>query len=219
MRSALVQVERESGTSAPERAAPGAPSPLLSALRRATCAPHQQLEARLDVPGEARPYRRLLAAFAGYHGPCELALREAGGLDALGLDAASRLGWRSRALRDDLLALGMTAREIVELPRCRALPAVRSAHAALGCLYVIEGATLGGRVLLERVQASLGVAPDAGASFFAGYGAATDAMWAGFTAALAALPADEAVERVVVAAAVDTFATLERWLGERGALR
>jgi heme oxygenase (biliverdin-IX-beta and delta-forming) len=214
---------------APIDSAPGASSgdcklvcPLIAALRGATSARHRQIEARLAIlrpPMDPGRYRRLLAALHGYHRPLDRALGRVDGWRAVGLDEG--IGPRRKAplLREDLIALGMSARDVARLPRCRALPAVRSIHAALGCLYVIEGATLGGRIIAPRVHAALGVGPGAGASFFHGYGAATDAMWSAFTAALAALPVDAEGERAVVAAAVETFVTLERWLDERGLLR
>jgi heme oxygenase len=207
----------DSGREGPVR---GPTGPLLSALRGATGAAHARLEARLDILRPAIDpgwYRRLLAAFHGYHRSLEAVFGRIDGWSAVGLDPRARR--KSPLLRADLLALGMTARAIARLPRCPDLPIVRSLPGALGCLYVNEGATLGGRVILPHVRAVLGVAPGAGASFFHGYGAATSDQWSAFTAALAALPLSAAEERAAVEAAVATFATLERWLSDQGLLR
>jgi heme oxygenase len=198
----------------------GDASPLLTVLRGASGAQHARLEAGLDILRPALDpewYRRLLAVFHGYYCPLEAAVGRIDGWSAVGLDPGPRR--KSPLLRADLVALGMTTRAITRLPRCRELPVVRSLPAVLGCLYVTEGATLGGRLILPHVCAVLGVAPGAGASFFHGYGAATNTLWSSFTDALAALPVDAAVERTVVESAVATFATLERWLGEQGVLR
>jgi heme oxygenase len=50
---------------------------------------------------------------------------------------------------------------------------------ALGCLYVAEGATLGGQVI-SRHLATLGIGPENGGLFFHGYGTRTGAMWKSF---------------------------------------
>ncbi len=50
---------------------------------------------------------------------------------------------------------------------------------ALGCLYVLEGATLGGQVI-SRHLAKLGIGPENGGRFFNGYGARTGEMWKSF---------------------------------------
>lgn len=203
-----------------ERSAQGPASPLLTALRGATGAQHARLEARLAILRPAIDpgwYRRLLAVFHGYYCPLEAAFGRIDGWGTVGLDMRARR--KSPLLRADLVALGMTTRAIARLPRCRELPVVRSLPALLGCLYLTEGATLGGQIILPHVRAVLGVAPGAGASFFHGYGAATNTQWSAFTDALAALPVDAAGERAVVEAAVATFATLERWLDDEGLLR
>ena len=83
---------------------------------------------------------------------------------------------------------------------------------AFGCLYVLEGETLGGRLILRDVQTQLGLAPATGASFFAGYGAETGAMWSSFLAILAeavTLP-DEVDE--ALSGARKTFRLLDFWI-------
>ncbi|MCE7054496.1 biliverdin-producing heme oxygenase [Algoriphagus sp. AGSA1] len=51
---------------------------------------------------------------------------------------------------------------------------------ALGILYVIEGSTLGGRIISKHVQRTLGYTPDNGAAYFAGYGEDTGLFWKKF---------------------------------------
>jgi heme oxygenase len=50
---------------------------------------------------------------------------------------------------------------------------------AVGCLYVLEGATLGGQ-FISRHLATLGIGPANGGLFFHGYGAKTGEMWKSF---------------------------------------
>ena len=52
---------------------------------------------------------------------------------------------------------------------------------ALGCMYVVEGATLGGQVI-SRHLAKLGIGPNNGGCFFNGYGTRTGEMWKSFQA-------------------------------------
>jgi heme oxygenase (biliverdin-IX-beta and delta-forming) len=220
-RARLEQRDEQSAAalpSKPEEVGSGARTALLAALRSATRADHERIEAILPLarPGIDRAsYRALLAALYGFHSPLERELGRVDGLRALGLDC--RLRRRSHLLRRDLLSLGMTLPDVARLPRCTDLPSVRPLAAALGCLYVVEGSTLGGQVLAGRAREALGVGLGDGASFFHGYGPATGAMWSAFVAALAALPPDEAAERAAVSAAVATFGAIERWLRARGA--
>lgn len=52
---------------------------------------------------------------------------------------------------------------------------------ALGYMYVIEGSTLGGRVILKHLAGSgLNITEDRGGSFFAGYREGTSAQWKKF---------------------------------------
>jgi heme oxygenase len=49
-------------------------------------------------------------------------------------------------------------------------PTLADSGALIGTLYVIEGATLGGKVISRHLKDSLGLGPTSGAHFFNGYG-------------------------------------------------
>jgi len=51
---------------------------------------------------------------------------------------------------------------------------------ALGYMYVVEGSTLGGRVILKHVQSKLAVDENNSGSFFAGYRSLTGSTWKNF---------------------------------------
>lgn len=70
--------------------------------------------------------------------------------------------------------------------------------AALGALYVLEGASLGGRVIARHVADALALTPDTGLAFFCGYGDATGEMWRRFGAALEAWVARADLERIQI---------------------
>lgn len=191
---------------------------LLDALRRATRTAHDRLEARLPI-GRSDPsmasYRAIVAAFHGFYEPLETRLGNVAPLLA-------PLPWEPRRkmhlLRADLLALGATAEGVDGLPRCERLPTVSDAPDALGCLYVVEGATLGGRVISRRLQ-PLGISPESGGRFFHGYGERTGPMWAEFVDRLHAGAGDRREEDRTVEAAVAVFEALETWLDARGVLQ
>jgi heme oxygenase len=55
---------------------------------------------------------------------------------------------------------------------------------ALGALYVLEGSTLGGRIILRHLETHTVDIPSDAMSFFAGHGAETGSMWRAFVAKL-----------------------------------
>jgi heme oxygenase (biliverdin-IX-beta and delta-forming) len=190
---------------------------LLAALRAATRAAHERLEAGLPLthPGlTLEAYRGIVEAFYGFYAPLEarLARLAEGSASGLPIHGREKLG----RLRADLTALGATEARIDVLPLCAAIPDVSTPGAAFGCLYVVEGATLGGRVIVRSLRDRLRLGPTTGAAFFDGYGVDTGPMWASFCVQLAASPWERAE---TLAAAVATFVELERWLRQRGALR
>jgi heme oxygenase len=82
----------------------------------------------------------------------------------------------------------------------------------VGCLYVLEGATLGGQVIARRLQETLKIGPENGASFFHGYGRDAGHLWKSFRAALAAYASDRWRQEQIIAGARDTFTHFEDWL-------
>lgn len=118
---------------------------------------------------------------------------------------------RLHLLAADLATLGFSASAVALLPACP-LPVLRDAAEALGSLYVMEGSTLGGRVILRNVERCLGLDANAGGSYFAGYGAATGSMWRAFLIRLDAVPAGDAAR--VATGATATFERLGWWLAQ-----
>ena len=111
-------------------------------------------------------------------------------------------------LRADLDALGRAADT---LAFCDALPPLRTPAQAVGYLYVLAGATLGGQVIGRHVRRTLGLTPDSGARFSHGNGARTAEMWRAFRAALAGFAANPATADAVVESANETFRSLRHW--------
>ncbi len=183
---------------------------VLDRLKGETRPEHDAIEAALDLASGAltvERYRRTLERFFGYYRPLEEAIHAIDGWAESGLD----LGERRKAglLEADLRALGVGTPD--DLPRCRNLPPCGRTAAAFGCLYVLEGATLGGQFISRHVRQTLGVTPETGGRFFHGYGGRTGAMWQAFRTALAAFATTQETQDIVVGTATATFRTLRQW--------
>lgn len=177
---------------------------LAERLKQETAPAHRRLEALLQLDGELtrERYVEVLQGFAAFLVPWERQL-------AATLPAAWRpfFDARRRAgrLDHDLQALGAAPAP----PRAVPLPDTATLGGALGSIYVIEGSTLGARVIGPRLQARLGLTPEHGASWFAGHGDRTGAMWREFRLALGELPPGPAWDEAACAAG-QTFGALIR---------
>jgi heme oxygenase (biliverdin-IX-beta and delta-forming) len=186
---------------------------MLKRLYDETRARHAALERRLpllDPQLSHKSYRCLLTKFHGYYAPLEERMLALPWWEEINFNYVQRL--KTPRLEQDLIALGGTTDELAKNPRCAELPELAAISQALGCLYVIEGATLGGRTITRHLQASLGLTPETGGAFFAGYGAETGPKWQAFGAMLSALAERRSGEDQIVASANQTFETVARWL-------
>ena len=183
------------------------------ALLRSTSWPHhQRLEKRLDVKqrfSDRAAYRLHLEHMWGFCAVLEE--RVAPPLTAT-LLADFPLRHKRPLLERDLEFLGLSPQAIERLPRCESLPSCPDAASAFGCLYVLEGATLGGRTLAPLVLDRIGMTDREGASFLASYGEDTSRMWQSFILALEAACNEPQGQARAAAAASATFVALEEWL-------
>jgi heme oxygenase len=176
-------------------------SDLFARLKSGTAQQHREIETVVDPMhtfSSLELYKTYLLNAWLFHAVVEA---ELGGLDwcAAGIDFISR--GKTPLLERDLHILG------VALPsRAKDLQprAQTDLSFALGCLYVLEGATLGGQVI-SRYLATLGIGPANGGLFFNGYGARTGEMWKSFQSQAAAYcVTDEQIE-TAVGGATSTF--------------
>lgn len=158
-----------------------APS-LMAALKAATAAHHERTERlvpALDPALGLDGYAAILARFRAAYAPMEAGL--AGVSWPEGFDADAR---RKVPLLDAdlawLAARGVAVPSVA--PVVPPAPHAGTLAAGIGTLYVLEGASLGGQVIVRRLAPRLGVGAGAGASFYAGYGARTGPMWKAFAA-------------------------------------
>ena len=185
-------------------------------LRSATAAVHLELERHLALLGpnvSMVRYTRIIALFYGFYRPLEA------GLDRLNTRVPSRgfpLRARTELLKRDLLALGLEAQAITELPTCRDLPSLREPEHFAGCLYVLEGASLGGQVITSYLRERLELTDRGGTAFFAGDGAATAARWKCVLEWLERVSHSGLRVEQIVTSACETFNSLINWTRVQG---
>lgn len=190
---------------------------ILEQLEQGTRDLHARIERRVPLlhPDlHIDRYRAFLESMFGFYQPFEDALASFPWQRA-GMDFDRRR--KTHLLIDDLRRLGHDDASLASLRRCHDLPCPADLLEALGCLYVVEGATLGGRILVRNVQRALGLTHVSGCAFLTSYGNAVDCMWRSFGEALVRVVQDTAepgpmAPPGMVTAARDTFARLERWL-------
>ena len=182
---------------------------------------HERVEHAVALPARLRSeasYAELLTRFYGLCAPFEVELQRAAAEESIapelvGLDLASRC--RASRIVDDLRVLGWNDEAVAAIPRLEEPPMLSDAASVYGCLYVLEGSTLGGQVISREVELRLGLTPQHGCWFFAGYGEQTRPMWTSFCRQLTAFAeANPTTHDAIVAAAAETFACFETWAAE-----
>lgn len=155
-------------------------------------------------------YTQVLAIYYGFYAPLEARLIGAARWDALGFDLIPRL--KTPLLVRDLAHFGIEGERLRALPACADLPQVADLPAAIGCLYVLEGATLGGQLISRHLAGTLGVGPESGTAFFSSYGPTVGPMWKAFRAFVEEYAPGS--EEAIIAGACATFTSLGRWFHE-----
>ncbi|MFD3443561.1 biliverdin-producing heme oxygenase [Microbacteriaceae bacterium 4G12] len=195
------------------REAPGGETEALPArLRRETASLHAQVEAATGLPGSVRDrgqYVALLQRLHGFHSAVESRLGQADWAehwDRLGIDLASH--GRAGLLAQDLDALGAPAPRPAEHLR-----GIDSFPCALGCLYVTEGSSLGGRIIGPAIRSTVGDVPT---GFFESSGRQHPSPWRTVTRALRRFGDEDGDAAAVVQGARHTFLAFERQVAEHG---
>ena len=93
-------------------------------------------------------------------------------------------------------------------------PVWKPLREALGCLYVLEGSTLGGKIITAHLKRVLPLDESRGCSFFNSYGDDVGPMWSSFLGILSRHCERHDDADVVVHSACQTFASLDRWLSD-----
>ena len=189
-----------------------APFSLMRRLKEQTARAHRLTEeaARWTAEGaELEAYVRYLVRLYGFLEPLEQRLESVLGNETSVVDLRGRgkRGWLERDLRHFAI-------DPSDLPRWSGTAQLAaSTDRGLGCAYVLEGSTLGGRLLARQVQRRWGLGPESGAAFLAGYGDAVGARWREFGARVDRHGQETpAAAHDVVLGAGETFSALTLWL-------
>lgn len=184
----------------------------LALLRSRTGGQHRQVERQLDLSARCRRegllgYANILAVLHGVHAALEDHLDRA-------LSAAPVIGdWPRRRGKPGWLATDLRHLPAPTIPRAalrphpESLPVLGDRGAVLGCLYVVEGSTLGGRTAARQVRDALG--ERAPIRFFTGYGRDTGRLWRSLHAELERWVAQQPESDGLISAARATFALVE----------
>lgn len=182
---------------------------LAEKLKTDTLANHQQLEkmlvGRMKAIRTTSDYIDLLQLFYSYFGGLEQQT-DRYITEAELPDYQQRR--KSSALANDIEVLGGIP---VSVAGSDALPAITNTLQAYAAMYVIEGSTLGGKIISKMMAQQLGISDGKGLSFFNSYGDNTATMWNVFKDKLnvAAKTAEEEAE--VINTANQTFARFKEW--------
>ncbi|RYZ69927.1 MAG: biliverdin-producing heme oxygenase [Proteobacteria bacterium] len=173
-------------------------------LKTETRAVHERLETTLDLMSESlthERYEKTLLAMAAFYRGLEKQLSL---LPGRVYEGRSKAAW----FEQDYQALKLDPSK--EKP-CPVVPHLNSEAEKLGAMYVVEGATLGGRFVSKHLSERLGLSGDSGASFFSAYREKTGERWKEFVAHLESTPGSA---DLVVSGAHQTFSALEKWLSQ-----
>lgn len=118
---------------------------------------------------------------------------------------------KSALITLDLQKLGIT-NEPELLSKDDLLSLTQNIDTAMGCLYVLEGSTLGGNIIFKNVQQTLHIDSDTGAAYFSVYGANVGKMWKSFLDMFTSYAVTTGNEEEIINGAVRTFGEIEKWM-------
>lgn len=178
-------------------------------LKTATILNHQILEKKI-ISGirsvnTQEDYVKLINLFYSFFGGLEPLINNHLDLTTL---PDYHLRRKSSYLAEDLNYLNAALPILAEF---KALPEINNHFQALGALYVIEGSTLGGKIISKMIKKQLAFDNDNSLSFFNGYGDETNNMWHFFKQSMD-LPSNMAHENVIIDSANDTFLRFSEWI-------
>lgn len=120
---------------------------------------------------------------------------------------------KANFLENDLTTLNAVKESHTVKPLSSGLSTFTPAF-ALGILYVIEGSSLGGRVILKNITAALGHDANNGAKYFAGYGGQTGSHWKNFLSQITAYQETTNTQDEIIAGANFAFIAISRHFSE-----
>lgn len=178
---------------------------IMGKLKEATREQHENLESIVDVMNKMfnrDDYKTLLTKFYRFYSTVEplVAIND---MKAAGLDLDARR--KSHLLEADLNALGSSDEAARIKGTWNGAPTIDTTAKAFGACYVMEGATLGGQVIMRHLKQHLDITPENGGSFFNSYGERVGPMWKEFIAITTAFAETANADDEIVESAKRTF--------------
>ncbi len=174
---------------------------------------HPALAALFEDDLTLEAYGGLLRKFLGFYMPLETTLAAAIDWSTLPFDFMARR--KTPLLSQDLQQLDV-AIEPRSVPHCHDLPLIATLPQAVGCLYVLEGATLGGQVIVRQLRRRLPIEAGHGGTFFNSYGPDVGPMWRAFGKFVNEQVTTTHQKNEAIDTAIQTFVKFERWLSTEG---
>jgi heme oxygenase len=185
----------------------------LARMKESTQAFHRKLEQDLDIfhtVTTMERYAQLLQKFLCFYLPIEPRLLDVQNRYGLQLDVQQR--GKSPLLLRDLSDIGMHHLTAHTISLCKTLPNLTNPAQVWGCLYVLEGSTLGGALISKHINKVLGLIAEYGCAFFSSYERNGGTIWQMFTCMLEAYACRYHEEDRIIDAACETFVVLSQWL-------
>jgi heme oxygenase (biliverdin-IX-beta and delta-forming) len=176
-------------------------------LKKATAERHIDVEKTMNPRiGNIRSmedYASLLKTYFGFYFPLQNIISEViNDADLADIDERKH----ASLILEDLHSIGQP---ITSLPICEDLPTIINKAQAFGCMYVMEGSTLGGRVICKWLQKNPFIQlKEENLQFFNGYKEQTGSKWKTFLDALN----DQPDINAVTDAANETFLLFQNWI-------
>jgi len=175
-------------------------------VRTETAILHQEVEQllipRLNAIQSLDDYTTILQSFYTFYLPIEKAIQQQISSSILP-DIEKRR--TAKLIADDLAFLGVP----VNKQYCDHLPEIKNTTQAFGVMYVLEGSTLGGKMIAKMLaRNSVYPIPSGALNFFQGYKEETGIMWTNFVNVLN----QQTDTDTIVHASNETFYHLKSWL-------
>jgi heme oxygenase len=177
--------------------------PISISLKSDLAVIHAELEQIIQIPERIKTawdYVACLKMYFGIFQPLEELLAARTEWAFLGIDFDERR--RTPALIADIVALGGVAVPTAMPEPRKLLPFAE----ALGAFYVLEGSTLGGRIILRALERTIGDGMSGATRFFEGHGARTGSQWVAFKQVLDSYGEDHKEEyEMILRGAINCF--------------
>jgi heme oxygenase len=180
-------------------------------LKVKTAILHEGLEAvlipHLQAIRAPQDYTNILAAFYGFIYPVEVLIHSQ--VDTTELNDINER-YKAPFIMDDLRSLNY---DMTLLCESNDLPQIQNVEQAFGALYVLEGSTLGGKIIANMLlKKEIGLQNDL--RYFTAYGKETGPKWMQFQKRLNEFTHENQIQTIITAAN-ETFLKFKIWIQDR----